>query len=341
MRRKQVYLFLSLVILFGQLSRVAAQKDSLVLSNGDILVGEIKSMDKGVLMIETPYSDDDFGVKWIQVREVYSKVRFLINLDDGRHVNSILITKTPGVLVIENENEELEEISIHDLVYLKSLESKFWSRFSAAVDAGLNISKANHLQQFNASASLGYVTEQWGADTYFTYAGSSQDSIASTIRKEGGLNFRYFLPKDWYILPQATYLSNTEQALRFRINGKIGAGRYLQHSNKYYWGTVGGFSFNDETFTNNTPARKSAEAYVGTELNMFDTGDLTLLSNIYIYPSLTEKGRVRSDFKMDVKYKFAQDFYVKLNVTFNYDNQPAIQGHESDYVYGFSIGWEL
>ena len=30
-----------------------AQKDSLVLKNGDVIVGEIKSMDKGVLTIET------------------------------------------------------------------------------------------------------------------------------------------------------------------------------------------------------------------------------------------------------------------------------------------------
>ena len=33
-----------------------AQKDSLVLKNGNIIVGEIKSLDKGVLTIETDYS---------------------------------------------------------------------------------------------------------------------------------------------------------------------------------------------------------------------------------------------------------------------------------------------
>jgi hypothetical protein len=37
-----------------------AQKDSLVLKNGDVIVGEIKSMDKGVLTIETDYSKNDF-----------------------------------------------------------------------------------------------------------------------------------------------------------------------------------------------------------------------------------------------------------------------------------------
>ena len=318
-----------------------AQKDSLILSNGDVIVGEIKSMDQGVLTIETPYSKDDFRVKWIHVNEVYSKVRFLITLKDGRRMNSIVITKQPGVLVIEDEEGELEEISFYDLVYLKSLQKKFWNRFNGTVDAGLTFSRANHLKQFNASSSLGYITDDWGADAYYDFSGSSQDSISSTRREEGGINFKYFLKRDWFILPEASFLSNTEQALSPRITSKFGVGRYVVHTNRAYWGWVGGISFNAEHFTNETPDRKSAEAYLGTEINRFDKGDLDFLSNLYVYPSLTEKGRIRTDFRMDMKYEFVNDFYIKINVTYNYDNQPAIEGNESDYIYGLSVGWEL
>lgn len=311
------------------------------MSNGDIIVGEIKSMDQGVLMIETDYSDEDFGVKWIQIREVYSTTRYLITLRDGRRMNSIIVTKSPGLLIIEDENGDLEEISIYNLVFLKSLKAKFWSRVDANADLGLSISKANHLKQIDLGAGLGYLTDSWGTNMSYDYSGSSQDSIASTIREEGGITFKYFLRRDWYILPEASFLSNTEQALKPRVIGKFGLGRYFIHTNRAYWGWVGGLSFNSENFTNESPSRKSAEAYVGTEINMFDTGDLSLLSNLYFYPSLTENGRVRTDFKLDVKYEFANDFYVKLNITYNYDNQPAIQGNETDYVYGFSVGWEL
>jgi hypothetical protein len=142
-------------------------------------------------------------------------------------------------------------------------------------------------------------------------------------------------------LPEASFLSNTEQALKPRITTKVGVGRYVIHTNRAYWGWVGGLTFNKENFTNETPTRKSAEAYLGTEINRFDAGDLDFLSNLYVYPSLTEKGRVRTDFRLDMKYEFVNDFYVKVNVTYNYDNQPAIDGNESDYVYGFSVGWEL
>lgn len=334
--------FLLLSILWVCLATVVhAQKDSLILANGDIIVGEIKSMNMGVLILETPYSSSDFKIKWKNIKEVYSDVRFLISLRDGRRMNSIIITKQPGILVIEDEDGELEEINILDLVFLKTLEKKFVERLNGSVDAGISVSKANHLKQINIGSSLGYLTDNWGADMYYTYDGSSQDSVSSTIREEGGMNFKYFLHKDWYILPEAAFLSNTEQALKPRVTAKLGAGRYFIHTNRAYWGWVGGLSLNKENFTNATPSKSSAEAYVGTELNMFDTGDLDLLTNLYVYPSLTESGRVRSDFKFDLKYEFYNDFYVKLNITYNYDNQPAIQGNESDYVYGFSVGWEL
>ena len=82
------------------------------------------------------------------------------------------------------------------------------------------------------------------------------------------------------------------------------------------------------------------EAYAGTELNIFDIGDLNLLSSLYVYPSLTESGRWRSDFKFDTKYDLPKDFYIKIGLTWNYDNRPAVEGKETDYVMAFSVGWE-
>jgi hypothetical protein len=74
---------------------------------------------------------------------------------------------------------------------------------------------------------------------------------------------------------------------------------------------------------------------------MFDVGDLDLLSSFYIFPSLTETGRLRYDFRIDSKYDLPYDFYIKLGLTLNYDNRPAVEGNETDYVFGFTVGWEL
>ena len=95
-----------ILITFVCLSFFAAngQKDSLVMNNGDIMVGEIKSMDKGILFIETPYSDKDFNVKWIEIKEVYSTTRFLVTLQDGRRINTTLHTNATGDIVLQLED---------------------------------------------------------------------------------------------------------------------------------------------------------------------------------------------------------------------------------------------
>lgn len=318
-----------------------AQTDSLVMTNGDVLEGEIKSMNKGVLSIETPYSDKDFAIKWIEIKEVYSTTRFLVTLQDGRRFTALLKTNQEGKIAIEDQNGLISETTLDEVVDLVGLKSAFWSRVDASIDLGFSFTKANNLKQGTTQLSGGYLGDKWSTDLFFNVFRSIQDSIEPTRRNEAGINYKFYLQDDWYLMTDINYLSNTEQALRARYTAKVGAGKFLVHSNQSYWAAGGGLSLNVENFTNDTPRRNSAEAYGGTELNLFDTGDLSLFSTLYVYPSLTESGRFRSDFKIDTKYEFANDFYVKFNLTLNYDNRPAITGNETDYVYGISIGWEL
>ena len=73
---------------------------------------------------------------------------------------------------------------------------------------------------------------------------------------------------------------------------------------------------------------------------MFNITDFSLVSNIFAYPSFTESGRWRVDYMINTKYDLPLDFYIGLNFTLNYDNQPAEVGKEVDYVFGATFGWD-
>jgi putative salt-induced outer membrane protein YdiY len=122
---------------------------------------------------------------------------------------------------------------------------------------------------------------------------------------------------------------------------KIGLGKYLIHTNSTYWGVQGGGSFNNEEFSDESLSRQSAEGFFGTELNMYDIGDLNLLTKVVVYPSITESGRWRTDFNFDTKYDLPLDFYIRLGFTLNYDNQPVEGAPNTDYVFQTTFGWEL
>jgi len=325
MNRQHLWLRLLLgCLFFNCVSQLNAQHDSLVLKNGNVIVGEIKSMDKAVVKMETAYSKSDFSIEWSGIKEIYSKGPFMVTLSDGRKINGILQSTAADKLLIIGENEQKIETSLSDIVFLKGLKEDFWSRLSAST----------------INSAIGYTANKSMLDFYYTMVNSSQDNIATTKRTDASINYKYSLPKDWFLAASMTFLSNTEQALDLRSMGKIGAGNYIVHTNRSYWALSGGFSYNNETFTNGTENRNSTEAYAGTELNLFDIGDLSLFNSIYVYPSLTESGRLRTDFKIDIKYNLPHDFYLKTGLTLNYDNKPAVAGKESDYVLFFTIGWQ-
>ena len=107
-----------------------------------------------------------------------------------------------------------------------------------------------------------------------------------------------------------------------------------------YWGTKVGFNRNIEKYSTENDDRKSWKAYLVTEVNLFDMGDLNLNFLFVAYPGLTEIGRWRTDSKIDVKYDLPLDFYINLGISFNYDNQPAEGAGTFDYVFSTGFGWE-
>ena len=319
---------------------VRAQSDSLILTNGDLIIGEIKSMDRGVLTIETDYSDSDFKIEWSGIKELYTVTYFLVTLTDGQRLNGTLESKTDGIVHIIREEEGNIESPLEDIVFLKSVDDGFLSRLYASIDLGFSLTKANNLRQTNLRSALGYLAERWSADASLNIVRSTQNEVDATKRSDGGLAFRKYLPKDWYVPADLTFLSNTEQKLELRTNVRLGIGNYVIHTNRTYWGFAGGASYVNENFSSEDPDRQSWEGYLGTELNMFDIGDLSLLTKAVVYPGITESGRWRFDFVFDTKYDLPLDFYIKLGLTMNYDNQPVKDASETDYVFQSGIGWE-
>jgi len=336
---KKEFLLIPLFVIFIQL--LQAQTDSLVLINGNYIVGEIKGLNKNVLTVETDYSDDDFKIEWNGVMEIYTETYFLITITDGTRLNGHLKTTSPLTVLIVSDDDQEMIVELNDIVYLDDIDQGFWNQIYASIDLGLDIAKANDLRQVSMRSNLGYLAKRWQLDGNYNNLFSRQDDIEDTRRSDGSVTFRYFLPQDWYPLISAEFLSNTEQQLKLRSTIKSGMGKYVIHTNQLYWGFSLGANYNNENYQPDTLTdRTSWEGFIGTELNMFNTGDLSLLTNLVAYPSFTEKGRIRSDFKFDLTYDLPLDFYIKLGFTVNYDNQPAAGSPETDYVIHSGFGWE-
>ncbi|MBN4048408.1 DUF481 domain-containing protein [Flavobacteriaceae bacterium AH-315-O20] len=323
-------------------NKITVYNDSIFLFNNNILVGEIKNMDKSVLTLKTKYSDSNFKIKWQKIVKIKSNRFFVVAMNDGRRFNSSInsIDNKDGKVVIDLGVNIMEE-NLIDIIYLEPIGKNFLSRLTIDVDFGMTLTKANNLRQITSNIKGTYLANTWKANGYYKTVFSRQDDIADVNRMDSEIAFNYYLKNDWFAQISGVYLSNDDQKLKLRSIYKAGAGYYFIHNNKMSFGASGGLANTKESYLDDTPIKNSAELYLGVGFNKYDIGDLSILTSAILYPSISEKGRYRSDINLDMKYDLPLDLYIKMSLTYNYDNQPIEGASKDDYVYTTSFGWEF
>ena len=319
---------------------VYGQNDSIWMKSNDLLVGELKSLSKSVVTYETPYSDKDFQIDFDEISHFSTENLFVVNLTDNSRHTGVIKWTGPGKLQIWYANVLIRNINIKEIVYLSEINRRFWKRFTGAIDIGFNLAKTNNNVQLTSAGNLKYSSDKYNSTFTFNTLVSDQDNVDKIERTEFALMGRRFLKK-WYVEADLSYLSSTELGIDSRINPGIGAGRNIILTNKLYWAAGAGINYNIEDYYDESLNKESVELKILTQFEMFNFDDISVLTKVAGYPSLSEKGRFRLDYNLTFKYDLPFDFYIKADFTLNYDNQAAIEGSDSDYVFSTGIGWEL
>ncbi|MGB5403288.1 MAG: DUF481 domain-containing protein [Robiginitalea sp.] len=318
-----------------------AQHDTLWVKNGNVLYGEIKGLNSGVLKMETPYSDDDFTIDYDEVQRLVLERRCLIILTGGERMFGFLRSKEDGKVTIYSTEGTRDALDLNEVTSIKVIEKDLWSRFSGYIDFGFNLTKSNNQRQLNVDGGISYTGFKWIMNTKVSSLFADQDNVELTQRTSIDAQVNRLVSDKWYILASGSFLSNTEQALQGRYSAKLGAGRFLAITDKLLWGLGTGLNYNIESYDDSSLNKESTELFISSRFNMFDFKDLSLDTNIDFYPSLSERGRVRVDYNLNVKYDLPYDFYIKTSFQFNYDNQPPLTASEFDYILTSGFGWSF
>ena len=320
---------------------VHGQTDTLFMLNGDVINGEFKEMVNNVITFKAPYTKVDASYKWSGVARMKSGNFFLIHLADGRkYTGSIASINNQEIAIFISPQVKLV-VPKSGIVGINQLKRGQLGKLRASFELGYSFTKANSLQQITTRSFISYTTSNWKVDGSLDLLISTQNNVDPTQRLDVSMGYSYFLQDDWFLPVQLKFLSNTEQLLQLRSTALAGIGRYVLHSNRVYLTFSTGLVYSNERFLSEEPNRRSAEAFLATEVNLFNIGDLNLLSSLYAYPSITDDKRFRLDYKFDAKYDLPLDFYLKAGVTFNYDNQPTAGAAQLDYVLQTTLGWKI
>ena len=331
----------SALLLFN--SNLFAQKtDVVIMQNGDHITGELKRLEFGILVFKTD-DIETINIKWNKIKSVQTNNIYEVELVDGRvYYGSIEPGKLDGTLLIKGVTLE-SRLFMKFIVKITRIKESFWDILSGFVKLGFSFTKASQIGQLSFGFSGKYRTKDF-------YAELNANSVVTTTKQEPTsrkqdifLTYNRFLENRWFWAGRIGAEENTELGIQLRTSFGGGAGFNIIQTNKNFLNTLAGLSLNREWFIDSVEARNNLEGLISSNYQIFiyDHPKVSLETALNIFPGLTDFGRVRSNFDVNLDWEIFLDFYWVVSFYFNYDNKPTGNASQSDYRIESSIKYEL
>ena len=342
-----------LLFLFAASPASAREKTDIVwLKNGDRITGEVKQLVHGILRVNTD-SMAEVRIEWEDVARVESDFEFQFERTDGTRITGMIATDSKEDAITVTNEDKSATFAPENVVRISQIEDTFWDRLKGSFTFGYSYTKASDIAQGNLGFRATHRTEirsfSLDGSTIITGNEEDQNTQRSTLRFEA----TRFRKNRWF----SSYLfgleSNDELGLNLRSSVGAGLGRYLIQSNTSELALLGGAVGTVEdlnpvddsagTFSGES-SKKNLEGLLGIQYDryIFDDPTVDISSRLTVFPSITESGRLRAQFDINLRWELISDLFWDLNFYNTYDSDPAA-GSQSTNDYGVvtSLGWSF
>ncbi len=324
------------------LSVFAQKTDKLHLDNGDWITGEITKMLNGELTFKTDAAAT-IQVKWDRIFQMVSDKNFEVWLTGGVvYYGSLDVTENDEKYKILLRMEDTDiTLNMNEIMELAPIKNKFWARLHGAVDMGFSYTKASDIMVLNGSLNVSYRPRRsitaLNANSNFT----GQKDGKVTKKQDVGIGYAHFIQNLWAPSVFMDFQQNTELGIELRSSLGGGISKVLVSTNLMRFYPTAGVAVNREkaTETKNTTSNIEGVFRLDYKIFKFRKPEVHLNSYFAFYPSFTVKERYRTDFNMQVHFKFIKNFYLKISFYHNFDTKPPNEtSSKSDWGLNTSVG---
>ena len=344
MSAQKCQLYVLGVILLGLPSLLGAQ-DVVHFQNGDRLTGTVKRLDHGQIVFSSSTFDGDAFIDWRRVEHIESDRTFQFETSSGeRFLGRIVKGGTDEeVLIVSAERERL--LRQDEIVLATQTVAGLTGLLEASVGAGMTLSKSNNQKQSNADANISYETPRYLATATVSSIFSTQQDAPSTNRQNLTLGLSRHLSRKWSATVLADFLISEEQQLDLRTILGGGPTRRFVSSNRLMIYAVGGAVWNVERYSPESGllVNKQLEGLAAFGVEYFQFRQWTAESVFRLFPSITTAGRVRADWRTNLRLRVRRDkpLWWNFNYTINLDNRPPANTPGTDYITSSSLSWSF
>lgn len=338
-------LFLLLVLLTAVASPASAapKTDIVIFKNGDRLTGEIKSLKRGKLNLNTD-ATGTIAIEWDKIANIISKQNIQVETSSGRRYFGNLVAAEEQAGVFVDTIYGTESLENYRVVSMQPIEAK---RTLDALDVdvmlGYNFAKAGGVKQSTFGLEADYRTR---VRIYSVNLGTTvNDSSEQAQSQRSNLDFMYTrLWQDrWYLSGNLSFDRNDELGLDLRSSLGASGGRYVIQSNSMLLDLSGGLQFSREHLQEEMEVQRSIEALFTAKWDWFrfDSPELDWSTSFQLIPNLTDWGRVRANFDTRLRWEIINDLKLGISFYSSYDNKQTEDASGNDYGVNTNVSYEF
>ncbi len=335
-----------LLITFSSLWALAAnaapKTDIVIFKNGDRLTGEIRSLKRGRLNLNTD-ATGTIAIEWDKISgivsdqhiqiETASGIRFFGNLAYSDKVSEIIVVTNNGPQTLDAER----------IIVMEPIEGRGIDALDIDFTVGYNFAKAGGVASTNLAVNMDWRSLIRIESLSFSTTITDSDTLETSKRMTLGLQHTRLFHNRWFSNGNLTFEQNDELGLDLRTSLGIGVGRYLVQSNRMLWSLDAGLQVSREELAASTEATDSLEAVFTAKWDwfIFQDPELDWSTTVQLVPSLTESGRVRGELDTSLQWEIINDLKWGFSLYGSFDNQPSETGETSDYGVNTTVTYEF
>jgi putative salt-induced outer membrane protein YdiY len=321
------------------LSVSAFAQDKIVLSNGDVLTGTIKTMADGKVVIVSP-ALGDVTVPMANIADMTTQAQVDLENKNGELWKRRVLGIEGGALRLEGDSS----LSLNNLGRINPpLQEPTWT--GSVQLNGLFASGNTDRRAIGGmiDASLRRTQDRITFDAMFDYADNkdpaTREWLLNQRRAGAGLKYDYFLSKKMYTWVTGRVLGDTLADLQLRFTGGTGIGYNWVENDRTTFLTEVGLAYVNENYRSNTPSTDylSARVYYKLTHKLSDTS--RLVHSTEAFPSLEDSGDVYAQVRTELQTSLTKSMIASLAHVLDYDNTPAPGRERQDHRFLLSVGW--
>ena len=317
--------------------------DIVIFKNGDRLTGEIKSLKRGQLNLNTE-ATGTIGIEWDKVSSVISNQRIQVEVGSGiRYFGSLASSENiSSITVVTNDGPRtLDPV---DVIVMTPIEGGGIHGLDVDFSVGYNFAKAGGIKQATLGVNMDYRSLIRIESVRFSTVITDSDTQDASKRMNLGFRHTRLWNNRWFSNSSLTFDQNDELGLNLRTSIGAGGGRYLVQSNTMLLSLEGGLQFSRENLISEDDEIDSLEATIAAKWDwfLFEDPELDWSTTLQVIPSLTERGRVRGELNTELSWEVIGDLKWAISLYGSWDNQPQSEvASTTDYGVNTTLAYEF